>query len=207
MNALLVVLPLLIAHDPHGSHHSPDVCVCETVIATDGFCEKCHAAYYATLRITSKPLYETLDMHGHDVFADRTRCPACRSLIATGGFCDACHMGFLDGKGYFSRLCYQMAKGRLLDAASDRRPCCEAAGGWCDACHRGIVGNRVFDNRADYDAVRACFIVFQSAVAKSKECEWCAVAMIADGRCQHCKIEYAQGKPVASAPAAKTSGG
>lgn len=203
----LPIVWLLVAHEPHIAAGDPDHCRCAAALAADGRCQKCRVGYFASVRIESEKLYEVLDPHGHQVSAALTRCAACRELISRGGYCTACNMGYVNGRGYFGRVSYHVARGRVIDPASVRRPCPKADGGWCAICRLGIVGNRAFGDQADLEQARRYLAVLESAVAKAAQCEDCAMALIADSRCHRCAIEYREGKPVGtSAGPTKNSG-
>jgi hypothetical protein len=193
---------MLVLHDPVETGGDPHVCHCAKAETTDGWCAKCSVGYYAGQRVASEKLFKLLDRHGHHVSAETTRCAQCRAAMRSGAFCDDCHMGYVHGHGFFSRLCYHFAKGRLLtdvppDAA--RKACCPANGDWCPTCHRGSVGNRLFDGERDFTDAGRYYEVFKSALQTLQRCENCAMAMIADSRCPDCRITYKDGKPVETA--------
>jgi hypothetical protein len=194
MSCLFVVC-LVAAHQP-APFGTAEVCGCAEARAADGRCAKCYVGYFALVRIESEKLFETLDSHGHEVVEDSTRCAACRRLITTGGYCEPCRMGYVNGKGYFGRLGYSMAKGHLFDTAAPLESCCRSAAGWCEACKRGLLGNREFGEKADFEAAQKCLAELQAAAARAATCEHCAMAMIADSRCHACKLQYESGKPV-----------
>lgn len=206
MSCLLVICALF-GHEPQGPYGSAEVCGCAEARAADGRCAKCDVGYFAAVRIESERLFDVIDSHGHEVFAERMRCTACRPLIASGGYCDECHMGYVDGKGYFGRLGYHMAKGRRADSSSARRPCCPAGNAWCESCRCGWVGDRRFDDRSDFEPARAAMAVLLAAISTSATCEMCAMAMIGDSRCPACKVEYKDGKRIALSAAAAKDGG
>lgn len=191
----MFVICLVTAHQP-APFGSAEVCGCAEARAADGQCAKCGVGYFALVPVRSQTLYTTLDSHGHEVAAALTRCAECRELIADGGYCDACHMGYVNGKGYFAKLGYHVARGRMIDPAAVRPSCCAPEDGWCATCKRGIVGNREFDDSADFESARRYVTILKAAVSKAVECEDCAMAMVADSRCRLCKIEYKDGMPV-----------
>ncbi|HEY3242578.1 MAG TPA: hypothetical protein VGM03_04425 [Phycisphaerae bacterium] len=203
MSWLFVALLLLNFHDPLEAG-DPSVCRCETVRAGDGWCAKCRVGYYAGLRIESAELFGVLDLHGHQVSAEKTRCARCRELIGSGGYCDTCHMGFVNGRGFFSRVCYHLAQGRILTPGETRKPCCPHNNDWCPICNTGIVANRVFDDQRDFEDARRYYEVLRSAVHEAARCESCAMAMICDSRCPVCHIVYKDGKPVEPSGGIKT---
>lgn len=191
-------------HDPQGS---PGECSCDIAQAHGGWCQPHGVGHFAGLRFTSKQLGEVLDYHGHTVSIDKMKCAICRGMVQSGEYCEECHMGFVDGRGYFSRLCYQIAKGKPIDATVTSKPCCEnagapkgAAGGWCDTCKKGVVGNRLYTSKADYLRTCEAVEIFKAAIAQSVKCETCAVAMVADARCPTCRINYQNGKPIGNEP-------
>lgn len=196
---------VFILHDPHAD---PEACVCDANRIEGGWCEKCDVGYCAGLRFTSRKLAETIDFHGHQVVAERTACPECRKLIQAGGYCESCRMGFVQRRGYFSRVCYQLAKGKPIhlkrvennDGDSDvgRNNCCPEDG-WCDKCKRGVAGNRLYTDKPDYELTVRSVAVLKRAIETSARCETCAEAMIADSRCSVCRITYKDGRPVKSA--------
>ena len=207
MIALNLILAAFLLHDPHGD---VNVCNCDAAKVHGGWCQPHSAGYFAGLSFTSKQLADMLDYHGHSVSIDKTKCPTCRDMIRSDGYCDDCHMGFVDGKGYFSRLCYQIAKGKPIDPTAPRKPCCINAGnnassgaGWCDTCKSGIFANRLYTDHADFKQTVQAVEVFHAAILKAPQCEGCAVAMVADARCPACKITYQNGKPAAPPVATK----
>lgn len=188
----LVWIGTAAAHAPEA--HDSEGCRCAENQALDGWCSECRVGYFAGVRIESAELIEVLDLHGHDVNPEKTRCPTCRERIASGGFCDACQMGFINGKGYFSHLCYAMAKGRVVGESTGPPPRCLASDGWCDRCSRGRVANRVFSRHGDFIDAQRWLGVLKAAVAKAGQCEVCAGAMIANGGCFRCRVAYKDGK-------------
>lgn len=182
---------------PHHTEVSdPTVCRCHEVRSLDGWCGKCRVGFFATVRIESASLFRVLDLHGHDVVAEMTRCQRCREAMSSDAFCDDCQMGFLDGRGYFSRLCYAMARGRWSGVADRPRTVmiCPVADYWCGACQRGRVANRTFDRPEDFRDAKHWLDVLRAAVDKSQECEICAAAMIANGLCYRCRVAYRDGQ-------------
>jgi hypothetical protein len=182
-----------------GAAHPPDApdakgCRCQANLLVNGWCSECQVGYYAGVRIESAVLFDSLDLHGHAVDPEKTRCPTCREAMASGGFCDDCQMGFIEGKGYFSHLCYAMTKGRPWDASANPPPCCPVSDGWCDRCASGRVANRVFARRDDFADAQRWFETLKAAVAKAGQCEICAAAMIANSGCFRCGVVYKDGK-------------
>jgi hypothetical protein len=200
MLALLTLESALLLHDPEDLAGDSSVCRCTLVQATDGWCAKCGVGYYASQRIGSWRLFEVLDIDGHEVDADRTACATCRAAIRGGGYCEACNMGYLSGRGFFSRLCYHLARGRTVPPSATQSACCPASGEWCAACRSGRVGNRVFLDSTDFEAAHESHRVLTSALREARRCESCAIAMIADARCHQCRLQYRHGRRVYDAP-------
>ncbi len=207
MTACLSVILALALHEPVDTTADPAICRCAAAEAADGWCAKCKVGYYATQRIPSAKMFTMLDLRGHEVDAAKTTCTECRGAIQAGGFCDACKMGYVDGRGYFARVCYHLAKGRMLDAAPARAPCCPVDGGWCDTCKRGTVGNREFRDQRDLTDARRFVDVLKSAVRALRRCESCAMAMVADAHCLVCRVAYKDGEPVAQPAERKPAAG
>lgn len=177
---------------PVGDSKHEHGCTCKAKRAGDGWCTECDVGYVAGVSVHSRRLFNALDLHGHEVYVDKTACPACRKAINRSDFCAACQMGFINGKGFFSRLCYVMAKGNIAVLRSED----DLFSGWDERNNAGRVGNRSFRKKSDYDEMRFWIKVLQRADEKAKQCEYCAVAMIANRHCHICKVFYGNGKAV-----------
>ncbi len=195
MFASVLVIALVLAHPPES--HPSDICRCAVARVDDGWCPKCEVGYYANIQIKSVTLFETLDLHGHEIDPKKSRCESCRAAHASGGFCESCHMGFIDGRGFFSRVCYAMAKGATAPPPPDGQAYAER---WCGHCHSGRVANRAFSSESDWSEARRWRDILAAAAKKADACEPCATAMITDGRCFRCRVQYRDGKPAAAAP-------
>lgn len=162
--------------------------------AGDGFC--CDKGTVFGTDLTSKKLYTALA--GKVVVADSAKkggCPTCK----TSTNCDACRVA--SGKRYASTVAYTLAKGKVLSAekmagSAHGCPGCTTAfkkSGKCDKCAVGFVGGRKYAAK-DYDAAVAAHAVLVKAVETAGHCEKCAVAMVTDGRCEECKVQFKDGK-------------
>ena len=183
---------------------TPGVCSCAQAQRLGGWCDVDHVGFLAGIEIPSEYLYEVLDPHGHDVDPQSFHCESCRAAAASGGFCEEHHIGFYEGKAYFSRLGYSLARGKNLPLEALTCPVCRANAeghGWCERDGVGMVGNTAIADRAEYDATVEALEVLQRAVALIPRCEHCAAAAVTDTTCPVCRIRYAQGRPVATAPA------
>ena len=178
---------------------APPECTCATARDTNGWCEVHHAGYVASVRITSRLLYDALDAHGHTLDLGTFTCVSCRKAIETDGFCDRDSVGFVKGQVYLSRLTYELARGERMDPSTIKCKVCRAnalSQGWCDRCKLGMVGNVAIRDREAYDrAARAADIV-RGASQTVARCEWCGVAMVTSTKCPICRITYRDGKPV-----------
>lgn len=187
-----VCFAALWLHPPQA--YDPTVCRCAEARVQDGWCGKCKVGYFANVPIHSSMFFEMLDLHGHEIDPQKTRCPTCRAALKTGGFCEDCRMGYIDGRGYFSHLCYAFAKGTKLDASTRDLEGRTVRRGWCKYHQRGRVANRIFTRYDEYLDAQKWFAILNDAVAKIDECETCAEAMIANGQCFRCGLWYMDGQ-------------
>lgn len=174
-------------------------CTCEIAKLKGGWCTKCQTGYLAGVRIKSEFLFEVLDAHGHDIDLKAIRCERCRQARKSNGFCDRCRIGWIDNKAYMSRLTYHLTKGEAKVVADMKCPICRrnaARGGWCEKCRLGMVGSVAIKERSDFDHALEAYRRLLDAVQLSKRCEMCAVALMSDGLCTRCKIQYKNGKAV-----------
>ena len=93
-------------------------CTCEVARNKDGWCERHQVGYVGGILIRSKPVFETLDAHGHVVDLSTFRCEECRKAIQTDGYCESDSVGFVNKLAYFSRLNYELARGERTPRAS-----------------------------------------------------------------------------------------
>jgi hypothetical protein len=176
-----------------------DECTCPAAKPTNGWCRKCRVGYVAGIRIESELLYEELDAHGHTIDPEKITCPTCRAALETDGFCDKCAMGFVRKEAYMSRISYHLARGMPIDPATLSCAACSknaASYGWCDKCKRGIVGPVAMQDREHFDQAAEAYEIVRAALRMMERCQTCAVAMVLDGYCPDCKIQYQKGKPL-----------
>jgi len=192
---LCVALPAVVA-----AHPEPHF-TCGMAATSNGWCRVCRVGYIATVEIKSAQLFEALDVHGHDI-ADPAAmdCIVCRQVFETNGYCGNCRIGFVGGHGYFTKLTYMLAKGKVTDPAKVTCDVCAKADRWCDACGGGMVGNVVFRDKKDYAAARKQFELLLRAVKESERCEMCSMLLFYGGVCRACDITYRNGEVVAQAP-------
>lgn len=206
--ASLVVIGPGAAADPPKA--DPDKCTCPTAKIHNGWCARCKVGYAASVKVPSALLFEAIDAHGHDIDAASLRCSTCRAASKSSGFCNACRIGFVNGLAYLSRLTYLLAKGKVTDPATYNCPTCRghsARFGWCRQCRRGMVGHFAYTDRTVFEEAVREVQRLRSAIAKLKDCELCAIAMITDARCPKCNIHYKEGKRVPPDSSAKPAKG
>jgi hypothetical protein len=72
--------------------------------------------------------------------------------------------------------------------------------GWCASCGVGMVGSVAFRDRAEFEQALRERARLLRAVAESRRCETCAVALFFDGRCASCAIRYRDGRKIEAPP-------
>lgn len=168
-------------------------CKCGIAKVENGWCADCKVGYVAGVKIKSDALFESLQ--GHEVEEGKIKCSSCVTAHRSGGFCEACNTGFVNGKAYHSWVAYRLANGEFKRNDDIKCPSCrKAAGdsGWCSGCGVGYVAHRKFTDKSKYEqAVKAQQTLIAAAASK---CEKCAIAMVADGACDHCKVKYTKGE-------------
>lgn len=200
MGALLTASWRLGSHLNEPPAGTSAACACESARQTNGWCEACQHGYVAGLEIRSKPLFDGLDAHGHDLDPAVMACETCKALMRTGGYCEACRFGWVGGQAYMSRLTFHLALGRTCDPSGLACETCRTlAGGvgWCEACGGGWTGTQFFEERADYEAAAHEFAKLRAAIEVSARCDTCALVLLVDGTCPYCHITYRDGKTVA----------
>ncbi|MCH7885518.1 MAG: hypothetical protein IIC01_09740, partial [Planctomycetes bacterium] len=206
--ASLVVIGAGEAADPPKA--DPDKCTCPKAKIHNGWCARCKVGYAASVKVPSALLFEAIDAHGHDFDVASLRCSTCRAASSSSGFCSTCRMGFVNGQAYLSRLTYLLAKGKAKDPVTHNCATCRGNSGrfgWCRQCQRGMVGHFAYADRTVFEEAVREVRRLQSAIAKLKDCELCAIAMITDARCPKCNIHYKEGKRVPPDPSAKPARG
>lgn len=184
---------------PAGAHeeHPADTCICSQARMTNGWCEVCQRGFVASLEVRSRDLYEMIDPHGHDMDLAHLPCAGCVIASRSDGFCEKSEIGFVDGRGYVSRLGYLLALAVPTDQPGGACTLCGnpmTNPGWCDDCGRGRIGQFLFTDRETYEQARVEYRKLEAAIQKSSECALCGVALFADGRCPKCNLFYRDGK-------------
>jgi hypothetical protein len=172
---------------------------CDKARRLNHWCKAGNIGYVAGLEIRPRFLYEVLDPHGHDVDPKAMRCEVCRRALKSHGYCPAHRMGYVGGRAYMTPLTYYLARGRPVDPGRLSCPICREHTrgiGWCDRDRVGIVGTTALDNREEFEELSKAYRILVAAIEKSKSCERCSGAMVADGYCAIHRIKYADGLPV-----------
>lgn len=164
--------------------------------AGEGFCDGCKKGMVFGVELTSKTLYDALAGQTADPAA--VKCPGCKAALAKDGKCDHCKSFAAQGKMYHSAVSHALAKGKPYTAEqAGHCPDCAKGfkeNGFCTSCSTGFVAGRIYQGKESHDAALAAFKTLNSAVAQAKTCETCASAMVTDGKCDKCKVEYKDGK-------------
>jgi hypothetical protein len=175
-----------------------DCTACKDIAAKgEGFCTSCNEGAAFGVKMSSKKLYDAVA--GQTVEVDKVTCEGCKKALAENGVCETCKAGAADGKVYSSMAAYRLAKGKPV--AADKEISCEACAkaakghGYCDSCGAGFVANRTYTDKESYQAALTAHETLTRASLAAKKCEGCAVAMVKDGECEACKIQFKDGKP------------
>lgn len=173
-------------------------CTCAGVRKSgEGWCRKCESGAMYGVAIKSHKLYEALQ--GSPVAdVSSIRCLECRKAAKSKGTCERCHLNFYEGKMYKSAIARALAEGRSFDAAKSK--CClcrdnsrKGVVAFCANCDAGPIGGRLYHGEAVFKKAEAALGILKAAAMT--KCEGCAIAMITDGKCDHCKVEFKGGKP------------
>ena len=188
-----------------GHHHGfENVCSCDEIRWTNGWCGHCTTGYVAGLEVGSYTLIDALDTHGHVVTPAWLECDLCRKASAENGSCARCGWGIVGERIYGSKLTYYLALAKPTDRGGIR---CERGeshtgnSGWCESCGLGWVGPFALDDRAVYEAAHREYQLLQVAVETLNRCESCALACYYGSICPTCKVVYRDGQPYRSAAA------
>ena len=111
-------------------------------------------------------------------------------------------MAAADGKLFRSPVAHALDKGMLVSSDSSAKCASGCAGckeafksnGWCDKCGVGLVAGRMFKEQSDHKAALVAYKTLTKAASAASNCEACAVAMVTDGSCEHCKVKFKDGK-------------
>ena len=130
--------------------------------------------YVGDVPIRSRYLWHVLDAHGHTLNIESLNCVHCTEAAAIDGYCADSKIGFVDGKAYFSRLTWLLAR----------------------ADHQEL-------EPSENDTLVHDLKILATASEVAERCEKCAAAIVTDTQCPVCRIRYQDGKPVRVAPSAR----
>ena len=170
---------------------------CKTIMEKgEGFCAHCGKGKIFDVELSSQKLYDATA--GKEVQVDKMKCGGCIKAAASNGSC--CGKSFANGKAYHSPVGHRLAMGKpYTEAKAGHCPGCReafASHGFCTGCEVGFVAHRLFKGKESHDAALAAHQTLVKAAEVSKKCEACAVAMVTDGKCDHCNVSFKDGKPV-----------
>lgn len=160
----------------------------------EGFC--CGKGKIYGVELTSKKLFKALE--GHSINKSEMKCAGCKKAAETNGKCEHCNVSITNGKAFHSNVSYVLAKG-IPVSAEKAAACggCKTAhkdNGFCTGCSVGFVAGRLFADKDSYNAAKAALTTLVKAATASTKCAACAVAMVTDGECEHCKVSFKDGK-------------
>jgi len=203
VSALAVIAWMGIMLMPGEAGSTAIQCMCAEAKQVNGWCERHAVGYVASLPIHSRLLHETIDAHGHQLDNSTFVCPVCRKAIENDGYCGEHNLGFVKGLAFFSRLTYELARGERLEPMTLKCATCRknaATSGWCPTDGVGMVGSVAIRDRMAWQVAARKMETLLAADQEAKRCEQCAVAMVTDGQCPFCRIDYKDGvrvKPAA----------
>ncbi|MGE0479225.1 MAG: hypothetical protein AB7Q17_02015 [Phycisphaerae bacterium] len=173
-----------------------DCSACTANVRNDGWCDKCKVGYYDGVKLAFRPAYDVLQPIAADTLA--AKCEGCKKAAASNGACDTCRIRFIDKQGYKSWVAVHFAGADRFDSEKSKCDECKrskAAYRSCRACGANVIGNRKFKDAKTFEAALPARMALQSASAT--KCEGCAVAVLTNGKCAKCKLEYQNGQPAA----------
>jgi len=177
-----------------------ETCGCKKIHKTgNGWCAPCGGGEAFGVAIKSEKLHKALQ--GQKIKdKSKIKCDGCKKAAAGGSDCGHCRVAFNDGKVYHSPVAHILSKGAKVDVKAVKCGGCKESlksgkPKFCSACDGGIVGGLVYKTEALYKQAKKAMKILTRAAKVSAKCEGCAVAMISDGKCEHCNAKFAGGKP------------
>lgn len=186
-----------------------DDCQCKAIKASgQGWCDACGGGVMFGVPIKSAKLYKSLE--GAKVKdQSKVTCSGCKTALKDNGSCSHCRVAFNDGKVYHAVVSHTLSKGAKADAKGIKCPACvktlkEGKDNFCAACDGGFVGGLAFHGKKLFDQAKEAMGVLKVAAKSASGCEACAVAMVTDGKCDKCKVQFKAGKKVEGGKIAKS---
>ncbi len=185
-------------------------CACPSNTAlTVGWCGHCDGGVAFGHHTKSEKLVAALA--GHQTKEDGIKCDGCKAAFKNNADCAHCKAGFRPGFEFHSPVSLALAKGEVVDMGAIQCPRCktiaEKGKGECTGCKTGMVAGLMFKDKDNIKAARKANKLLAKAVKTADKCEGCAVAMVSDGTCEHCKISFKEGRKVTDAKGAKMGKG
>ncbi len=175
-------------------------CGCKKIHKTgNGWCEPCGGGEAFGVAIKSEKLHKALQ--GKKIKdKSKIKCGGCKKAEAAAGDCGGCHVAFNDGKVYHSPVAHVLSKGMKVSPKAVKCGGCKESlesgkPKFCSACDGGFVGGLAYKTKALYMQAKQAMKTLKRAAKVSKKCEGCAVALVSDGKCEHCSAKGSGGKP------------
>ena len=162
----------------------------------EGFC--CGKGKIYGVELSSEKLFKALE--GHKVDKAEMKCPGCKKAAEENGKCSHCNVSIANGQAFHSNVSYALAKGTPV-SAEKAAACggCKTAheeNGFCTGCSVGFVAGRIYASKESYETAKAAYATLVKAASAATHCVECAVAMVTDGKCDHCDVSFKDGKQV-----------
>ena len=174
-------------------------CTCKVVCKDgSGWCSPCKEGAVYGVAIKSGKLYKALC--GVEVKdKGKIKCGGCTIALKKNGKCEHCKVTFHDGKYYRSPIAVVLAHGKAVEVKTIKCGGCKKAadskkGGFCSPCGTGIVGGMAFMGAKLFQEALMAMNTLVDAAGVAGKCESCATAMVTDGKCDACKVEFKDGK-------------
>lgn len=139
---------------------------------------------------------------------DSHDCSTCKDMEKSGnGWCEHCKMGMVAHVMAKSEKLYKamkdstfaktLAAGMEVKASDIKCADCKKMveghkDGFCKKCDGGLVMGHFFKGKEGYEKAEHAMKVMTDA--SKARCGGCATAMVSDGKCDHCKVAYKDGK-------------
>lgn len=184
-------------------------CSCPSNTArTVAWCSACKAGVAFGQKVKSEKLVAALA--GDEVKADGMKCGGCKAAFKTSGKCEHCKLGFRNGLSFHSPVSLALAKGELVDTEKIECSRCKAIAeegkGECTSCKVGVVAGMMFKDQEDFTSAKKAGTILARAIEAYQKCEGCAIAMVSDGTCEHCKVSFKGGERVTKGTSESKSG-
>lgn len=139
---------------------------------------------------------------------DAHDCSTCKDMEKSGsGWCDHCKMGMVAHIMAKTEKLYKamkdssfaktLASGMEVKASDIKCDGCKKMveghkDGFCKKCDGGLVMGHFYKGKDGFEKAEHAMKVMMDA--SKARCAGCATAMVSDGKCDHCKVAYKDGK-------------